>query len=56
MENGRLMISVAMRVPTVGLFLHMPLERWVHPHAPHRMIDLTGLSSDEMVASVLAAV
>lgn len=49
-NTGPMHLSVALGVPTVGLFLHMPTGRWGHPEAPHRMIDLTGLPADQVEA------
>jgi ADP-heptose:LPS heptosyltransferase len=40
-NTGPMHLSVAMGVPTLGLFLRMDMERWGHPNAPHRMVDLT---------------
>ncbi|XXF80566.1 glycosyltransferase family 9 protein [Myxococcaceae bacterium GXIMD 01537] len=40
-NTGPMHLSVAMGVPTLGLFLRMDMERWGHPDAPHRMVDLT---------------
>jgi ADP-heptose:LPS heptosyltransferase len=56
-NTGPMHLSVALKVPTVGLFLHMPIERWGHPEAPHRMIDLTSASGsiDAMVQAVIDA-
>lgn len=42
-NTGPMHLSVAMGVPTLGLFLRMDMERWGHPYAPHRMVDLTPL-------------
>ena len=51
-------LSVAMGVPTVALFFHMPTRRWGHPHPPHQMLDLTAAadSIEKMVAQVVAAI
>lgn len=54
-NTGPMHLSVALGVPTVGLFLNMPSERWGHPHPPHQMVDLTGLPADQQLARVLAA-
>lgn len=40
-NTGPMHLSVAVGTPTLGLFYKMELARWGHPHAPHRMIDLT---------------
>jgi heptosyltransferase-3 len=57
-NTGPMHLSVAMQVPTVALFLHMPIERWGHPYPPHQMIDLTALagSPDRMIERVVAAI
>lgn len=40
-NTGPMHLSVAVGTPTLGLFLHMDMERWGHPGAPHRMVDVT---------------
>ncbi len=57
-NTGPMHLSVAVKVPTVALFLHMPIERWGHCYAPHRMVDLTevGGSTELMVQRVIAAI
>lgn len=40
-NTGPMHLSVAVGAPTLALFLRMDMERWGHPHAPHRMVDLT---------------
>lgn len=40
-NTGPMHLSVALGVPTLGLFYRMELDRWGHPTAPHRMVDLT---------------
>ncbi len=43
-NTGPMHLSVAVGAPTLGLFLHMDMERWGHPAPPHRMVDLTPLA------------
>ena len=40
-NTGPMHLSVAVGCPTLALFLHMEVERWGHPYAPHQMLDLT---------------
>jgi heptosyltransferase-3 len=40
-NTGPMHLSVAVGAPTLGLFLRIDMERWGHPYAPHRMVDLT---------------
>ena len=40
-NTGPMHLSVAVGCPTLALFLHMEVERWGHPYAPHHMVDLT---------------
>jgi ADP-heptose:LPS heptosyltransferase len=40
-NTGPMHLSVAVGTPTLGLFLHMDMERWGHPAPPHRMVDVT---------------
>lgn len=40
-NTGPMHLSVAVGAPTLALFLHMPIDRWGYPEAPHRMVDLT---------------
>lgn len=42
-NTGPMHLSVAVGCPTLALFLHMEVERWGHPYAPHHMLDLTGV-------------
>lgn len=42
-NTGPMHLSVAVGAPTLGLFLRIDMERWGHPQAPHRMVDLTPL-------------
>ena len=44
-NTGPMHLSVAVGTPTLGLFLHMDMERWGHLHAPHHMVDLTAALS-----------
>jgi heptosyltransferase III len=57
-NTGPMHLSVALGVPTVALFLHMTIERWGHPYAPHRMVDLTDVagSTEQMVERAVAAI
>jgi ADP-heptose:LPS heptosyltransferase len=47
-------LSVAVGTKTIGLFLHMPVERWGHG-PPHLMVDLTpnAGNADKMAAQVV---
>jgi ADP-heptose:LPS heptosyltransferase len=57
-NTGPMHLSVAVGTPTLALFLHMELERWGHPQAPHRMLDLTPLpaaSHEDAVARAVGA-
>ena len=56
-NTGPMHLSVAMKVPTVALFLHMKIDRWGHAYAPHQMIDLTEVagSTEQMIERVVAA-
>lgn len=40
-NTGPMHLAVAVGCPTLALFLHMEVERWGHPSAPHQMLDLT---------------
>jgi ADP-heptose:LPS heptosyltransferase len=40
-NTGPMHLSVAVGTPTLAFFLRMEMERWGHPHSPHRMVDLT---------------
>jgi ADP-heptose:LPS heptosyltransferase len=40
-NTGPMHLSVAVGAPTLGLFFRIDMERWGHPYAPHRMVDLT---------------
>ena len=57
-NTGPMHLSVALGVPTVALFLHMPIDRWGHAYAPHQMVDLTAdaESAEQMVARAVAAI
>ncbi|HEY8206722.1 MAG TPA: glycosyltransferase family 9 protein [Myxococcaceae bacterium] len=46
-NTGPMHLSVAVGAPTLAFFLRMDMERWGHPFAPHRMVDLTSLAGDE---------
>lgn len=48
-NTGPMHLSVAVGCPTLALFLHMEVERWGHPYAPHQMLDLTG-AADQSAA------
>lgn len=55
-NTGPMHLSVAVGARTVALFYKMPISRWGHPGARHRMVDLTpcdGLPA--MAAQVEAA-
>lgn len=55
-NTGPMHLSVAVQVRTVGLFLHMSLERWGHAFAPHQMVDLSPwASSPELMADRVMA-
>jgi ADP-heptose:LPS heptosyltransferase len=43
-NTGPMHLSVAVGAPTLGLFFRIDMERWGHPYAPHRMVDLTPLA------------
>ncbi len=43
-NTGPMHLSVAVGCPTLALFLNMQVARWGHDFAPHRMLDLTGLT------------
>jgi ADP-heptose:LPS heptosyltransferase len=43
-NTGPMHLAVAVGCPTLALFLHMEVERWGHPYAPHQMLDLTGVA------------
>lgn len=53
-NTGPMHLSVAVGTPTLGLFLRMEVERWGHPRAPHRMLDLTPILDQDrdLVAEV----
>ncbi len=53
-NTGPMHLSVAVGCPTLALFLHMEVERWGHPYAPHQMLDLTGAA--DQTAAVREAV
>jgi heptosyltransferase III len=52
-NTGPMHLSVAVGAPTVGLFLHMPMERWGHFAPPHRMMDLTPMAGQLTEAATL---
>lgn len=55
-NTGPMHLSVAVGAPTVALFFQMPVSRWGHERAPHRMVDLTPCAGEaEMVRAVEAA-
>ena len=43
-NTGPMHLAVAVGCPTLALFLHMEVERWGHPYAPHHMLDLTAVA------------
>jgi ADP-heptose:LPS heptosyltransferase len=43
-NTGPMHLAVAVGCPTLALFLHMEVERWGHPYAPHHMVDLTAVA------------
>lgn len=57
-NTGPMHLSVALGVPTIALFLHMPIDRWGHPYPPHQMVDLTADagSTEQMIARAAAAI
>jgi ADP-heptose:LPS heptosyltransferase len=54
-NTGPMHLSVACGCRTLGLFLHMDVERWGHPAAPHVMLDLTPVPEAARAAAVEAA-
>ena len=55
-NTGPMHLSVAVGAPTVALFYQMPVSRWGHEAAPHRMVDCTPCAGEaEMVRAVEAA-
>jgi ADP-heptose:LPS heptosyltransferase len=46
-NTGPMHLSVAVGAATLAFFLRIDVERWGHPFAPHRMVDLTPLAGDE---------
>ncbi len=54
-NTGPMHLSVALGVPTLGLFLKMQIERWGHPQAPHRMTDLTAENGLEALCARVEA-
>lgn len=54
-NTGPMHLSVAMGVPTVALFVNLPVERWGHAYGPHRMVDLTGATTEQMVERAVGA-
>ena len=55
-NTGPMHLSVSVGTPTLGLFLHMDMDRWGHAAAPHRMVDVTGdVQSGEGERAVLSA-
>src|SRR5207237_1031036 len=55
-NTGPMHLSVAVGTPTLGLFLHMEVERWGHAGPPHHMLDLTPEPADRWSACVTRAV
>lgn len=55
-NTGPMHLSVAVGTPTLALFLKMEVARWSHAHAPHQLLDLTGLDPAAMDDAVAAAV
>lgn len=57
-NSGPMHLSVAVGTPTLGLFLRMDPERWGHPYAPHRMLELTSFvdAGDDLRGIVAAEV
>lgn len=53
-NTGPMHLAAAVGCPTLALFLHMEVDRWGHPYAPHVMLDLTGLA--DPAAAVRSAV
>ncbi len=53
-NTGPMHLAVAVGCPTLALFLHMEVERWGHPYAPHQMLDLT--TAADQTAAVRAAI
>lgn len=51
-NTGPMHLSVAVGTPTLALFYRMSPERWGHFHAPHHMLDVTGLTEAAMGAAV----
>ncbi|MBX7114067.1 MAG: glycosyltransferase family 9 protein [Myxococcaceae bacterium] len=45
-NTGPMHLSVAAGVPTLAFFVHISIERWGHPFAPHAMVDLTQTMGD----------
>ncbi len=40
-NTGPMHLGVALGTPTFALFWRMDVQRWGHPHPPHRMVDLS---------------
>lgn len=43
-NTGPMHLSVAVGAPTFQLFRFMDPARWGHPHAPHRVVDITAVA------------
>lgn len=43
-NTGPMHLAAAVGCPTLALFLHMEVDRWGYPYAPHTMLDLTGVA------------
>ena len=54
-NTGPMHLAVAVGCPTLALFLHMEVERWGHPYAPHHMLDLTGVADASTTVSKAAS-
>ncbi len=55
-NTGPMHLSVACGCRTLALFLHMDVERWGHPSAPHVMLDLTPVPEAGRATAVESAV
>ncbi|HEY0883444.1 MAG TPA: glycosyltransferase family 9 protein [Archangium sp.] len=44
-NTGPMHLAAAVGCPALALFLHMEVERWGHPYAPHVMLDLTNVAN-----------
>ena len=52
-NTGPMHLAVALGVPTLAFFLHMPMERWAHQQPPHRALDLTPLDARARVEAAV---